>query len=47
MRLFVTRINRSTPAIKEIEAEVTAFLAEIDDTVRQLRARYEQELEAA
>jgi putative phage-type endonuclease len=46
MRLFVKRVNRSTPTIKEIEAEVSAFLAEIDETVAQLRARYEQ-LEAA
>jgi hypothetical protein len=46
MRLFVQRVNRSTPTIKEIEAEVSAFLAEIDETVAQLRSRYEQ-LEAA
>jgi putative phage-type endonuclease len=46
MRLFVQRVNRSTPTVKEIEAEVSAFLAEIDQTVAQLRARYEQ-LEAA
>jgi hypothetical protein len=41
--------------IAELEAEVTAFLTEVDDTVTQLRARYEtgladqltQSLEAA
>lgn len=47
MRLFVTRVNRSTPAIKEIEEEVTAFLAEIDETVSKLVAQYETEKEAA
>jgi putative phage-type endonuclease len=46
MRLHVIRVNRSTPAIKEIEAEVRAFLAEIDATVSELHTRYEQ-LEAA
>jgi putative phage-type endonuclease len=46
MRLHVIRVNRSAPAIKEIEAEVQAFLAEIDATVAELRTRYEQ-LEAA
>jgi putative phage-type endonuclease len=46
MRLFVQRVNRSTPAIKEIEDEVRAFLAEIEEAVAQLRDKYEQ-LEAA
>jgi hypothetical protein len=47
MRLFVKRVNRSTPLIREIEEEVTAFLREIDQTVAQLRAQYETEKEAA
>jgi hypothetical protein len=47
MRLFVKRVNRSTPAIKEIEEEVAAFLKEIDTAVAQLRAQYETQLEAA
>jgi putative phage-type endonuclease len=47
MRLFVKRVERDAAAIAEIEAEVASFLAEVDSTVAQLRARYEQELEAA
>jgi putative phage-type endonuclease len=47
MRLFVKRFTRSTIHIKEIEAEVEVFLAEIDETVAQLRAQYETEKEAA
>jgi putative phage-type endonuclease len=41
MRLFVQRIPRDDDAIAELEREVTAFLSEVDDTVAQLRARYE------
>jgi hypothetical protein len=33
--------------ITELEAEVTAFLNEVGETVAQLRAAYEQQLEAA
>jgi putative phage-type endonuclease len=55
MRLFVKRVERDAEAIAEIETEVRAFIAEIDDTVAQLRARYDagladaltQSLEAA
>jgi putative phage-type endonuclease len=47
MRLFVKRIERSAETIAEIETEVTAFLAEIDDTVGKLRAQYEPQLEEA
>lgn len=47
MRLFVQRIDRDDEAIAELEAEVTAFLAEVDETVARLRAQYETELEAA
>jgi putative phage-type endonuclease len=41
MRLFVQRVPRDDAAIAELEREVTAFLSEVDDTVAQLRARYE------
>jgi putative phage-type endonuclease len=41
MRLFVSRIPRDDALIAEIEREVVAFLSEIDETVMQLRARYE------
>jgi hypothetical protein len=41
MRLFVQRVPRDDAAIAELEREVTAFLAEVDDMVAQLRARYE------
>lgn len=47
MRLFVKRVNRDEELIGEIETEVRGFLAEIDETVAQLRVRYEQQLEAA
>lgn len=40
MQLFVQRIHRDEAAIAEIEAAVCAFLAEVDETERQLRARY-------
>jgi putative phage-type endonuclease len=41
MRLFVQRVERDEEAIKEIEDAVRAFLAEVDETVSALRARYE------
>jgi putative phage-type endonuclease len=47
MRLFVKRVSRDAEAIAEIEAEVAKFLREIEETVEQLRARYETQLEAA
>ena len=47
MRLYVKRVARDAEAIAEIEAEVTAFLAEIDETVGKLLAAYEPEKEAA
>ncbi len=47
MRLFVQRIPRDDEAIAELEAEVTAFLAEVTDTEAQLRAAYTPELENA
>jgi putative phage-type endonuclease len=47
MRLFIQRITRDDALIADLEREVTAFLAEIDDTVAQLRARYETQLEIA
>lgn len=47
MQLFVQRIPRDDEAIAELEREVTAFLAEVDETVAKLRAQYETQLEAA
>lgn len=44
MRLHVRRVERDPALIAEIEAEVTAFLTEVDETVADLTARY---LEAA
>lgn len=41
MKLHVTRVNRDDALISEIEAEVAAFLDEIDRRVADLRARYE------
>ena len=43
MQLFVKRIPRDPALIVEIETEVSAFLAEVDETVAALRARYMQE----
>jgi putative phage-type endonuclease len=47
MRLFVKRVERDAEAIAEIETEVRAFLAEIDETVARLIEQYEEEKEAA
>ena len=47
MRLYVQRVKRDAALVGEIEADVTSFLKEIDETVEQLRARYEAQLEAA
>jgi hypothetical protein len=47
MRLFVSRVERDDAAIAEIEREVCAFIAEIDETVGKLLAAYEPEKEAA
>jgi hypothetical protein len=47
MRLFVQRVPRDDEAIGELEREVAAFLAEVDETVAQLRAQYATEMEIA
>lgn len=40
MRLFIKRLDRDDARIAELEAEVTAFLTEIDATVAELTRRY-------
>lgn len=40
MQLHVERVERDAELASEITAEVTAFLAELDDTVADLEARY-------
>ena len=40
MRLFVQRFERDDDEIARVEAEVEAFLAEIDDTIKRLRRAY-------
>lgn len=40
MQLWIKRVDRDDKRIAEIEAEVRAFLTELDDKVSQLRARY-------
>lgn len=40
MRLHVTRIERDAELLAEIEAEVIQFLAEVDEAIADLRARY-------
>jgi putative phage-type endonuclease len=47
MRLWVKRIDRDPQLVMTIEAEVAAFLDEIDETVGKLLATYEPEKEAA
>lgn len=42
MQLHVERIQRDDALIEEIEGEVCKFLAEVDETVADLRARYLQ-----
>lgn len=41
MRLFVERVKREDVVIGAIEKDVTNFLAELRDTVRRLRSKYE------
>jgi putative phage-type endonuclease len=41
MRLFVQRVPRDDAFIREIEAEVVSFLAEVEDHVAQLRTKFE------
>lgn len=43
MQLHVRRVERDDALIAEIETEVSAFLAELDETVADLRARYMKE----
>lgn len=40
MQLHVRRVERDDVLLAEIEAEVTAFLSEVDETVADLTARY-------
>lgn len=47
MRLFVERIPRDEPYIRELNAMVRDFLAELDERVAKLRALYEPAREAA
>lgn len=47
LRLFVRRVERDDVEIRRLEGYVIDFLGEVDETVAQLRARYERELEAA
>jgi hypothetical protein len=47
MQIHITRIKRDDDMISNLEIEVAAFLAEIDETVDKLRARYQPTAEAA
>jgi putative phage-type endonuclease len=47
MQLSVTRINRDENLIKELQYEVVLFLKEVEETVDELRARYQPTAEAA
>jgi hypothetical protein len=43
MQLHVRRVQRDDALIEEIEGEVRQFLAEVDETVADLRSRYLRE----
>lgn len=47
MQMFVKRVHRDPVLIAELEREVATFLAEVDDTIKQLRQRYQPISEAA
>ncbi len=40
MQIHIQRVDRDSALLSEIEAEVTSFLAEVDEAVADLRARY-------
>jgi hypothetical protein len=41
MQLFAKRVHRDDALIETLERDVIEFLAEVDATVAELRARYE------
>lgn len=43
MQLFVSRVHRDDTIISSLERDVSDFLAEVDATVSELRAKYERE----
>lgn len=43
MQFFMERVHRDDTLIGGLEAEVSDFLAEVDATVAELRAKYERE----
>lgn len=47
MRLFVQRVNRDDALIATLEAEVSAFLTEVSDTVASLSRAYPAEMQVA
>jgi putative phage-type endonuclease len=47
LRLFVTRVPRDGELIAAMEAEVTAFLAELDARIEDLNTRYGAQMKAA
>lgn len=47
MRLFVKRVDRDDELIATLEKEAEAFLAEVEQTVAQLRAQYEPQIKEA
>lgn len=47
LRLFVTRVPRDADVIAEMEAEVSAFLAELDARIEDLNTRYGAQLKEA
>lgn len=40
MRLFVSRVHRDDKRIDELESEVIGFLAEVDETIKDLTRKY-------
>jgi putative phage-type endonuclease len=46
MQMTIIRVDRCAETIAEMEAEVTAFLAEVENTVAELNARFERKAAA-
>jgi putative phage-type endonuclease len=47
MRLFIKRVERDNGKIAELTGDVKAFLAELDEKLAELRAKYDAKAEAA
>jgi hypothetical protein len=46
MRLHIQRVKRDNDMIRDLEAEVVKFIVELDETIHDLRERYESQAAA-